>query len=60
MKLAGWEPIAGPPVPEEAPLAVMFFSRAGEEASVVLAELPQSSSSLVMVTVGDGQSTEAR
>jgi hypothetical protein len=59
MKLAGWSPISGPPMPEPGPIAVMFFSRDGDEASVLIGEAPNSSSSLVMVTVGGGQSTEA-
>ena len=55
MGLSGWSPIAAPPAPAGIPTSVMFFSKAGQEASVVLAEIPQSAASMVLVTVGAGQ-----
>ena len=55
MGLAGWSPIAAPPAPPGLSASVMFFAKAGREASVVLAEIPQSAGSMVLVTVGGGQ-----
>jgi hypothetical protein len=55
MRLSGWSSIAAPPAPPGLAAGVMFFSRAGQEASVLLAEIPQSAGSLVLVTVAAGQ-----
>src|SRR5205823_3467590 len=55
MRLSGWSPIAAPSAPPGLAAGVIFFSRAGQEASVLLAEIPQSAGSLVLVTVGAGQ-----
>ena len=55
MGLSGWSPIVAPPAPPGLPASVMFFSKGGQEASVVLAEIPQSAASMVLVTVGAGQ-----
>ena len=46
MRLSGWSPIAAPPAPPGLPASVMFFSKGGQEASVVLAEIPQSAASM--------------
>jgi hypothetical protein len=55
MQLAGWSPIVAPLTQPGLAAAVMFFARNGQEASLVLAEIPQSAGSLVLVTVGAGQ-----
>lgn len=59
MQLAGWSPIVAPAAPSGLAAGVMFFSRGGEEASVLLAELPQTSAAMVLVTVGGGHAEEA-
>lgn len=54
MKLEGWSPIPAPAAPAGLPVGVIFFEKGGQEASVLLAEIPESAASLVLVTVGAG------
>lgn len=52
MKVQGWSPIAAPPPPRGLGTTVLFFTKEGKEASVLLAEIPHTAGSLVLVTVG--------
>jgi hypothetical protein len=52
MKAEGWSPIPNPAAALGVPMTVLFFAREGQEASVLLAEIPGSAASLVLVTVG--------
>jgi hypothetical protein len=55
MRAAGWTALGAPSLSGRIDAGVTFFKKGGEEASVLLTEIPETAGTLVMVTVGPAQ-----